>query len=244
MRKRIGIYGASDEALPLLPCSRRTPTSRSARVFDPDPEAARERLRSLERGLARALERAPDLGRRARWPRTPASYAVIDASPDASFAARFPAVSERGVQVVTPLMARLLWGYGGATRDRKAELLQALHEVVESVQPDDRRRRAVRAHARDRARRDRRRGRLADAARRRARASCACASRRASSPSCGRRSACGSARASPDAWRPRAARCACAARPIARASGSCASGSTSSRRSACRWSTRAACSAC
>ncbi len=37
-------------------------------------------------------------------------------------------------QIVTPLTARLLWGYGVAPRDRKAELLQALHEVVESVE--------------------------------------------------------------------------------------------------------------
>jgi signal transduction protein with GAF and PtsI domain len=36
------------------------------------------------------------------------------------------------VQIVTPLVARLLWGYGGSQRDRKAELLQALQEVVES----------------------------------------------------------------------------------------------------------------
>ena len=57
---------------------------------------------------------------------------MVDASPDAGFAARFPEVSERGVQIVTPLVARLLWGYGGSSRDRKAELLQALHEVVES----------------------------------------------------------------------------------------------------------------
>jgi len=58
------------------------------------------------------------------------------------FARFFPDVAERGVQVVTPLVARLLWGYaGGGNEQRKAELLQALHEVVESynltVDPDE-----------------------------------------------------------------------------------------------------------
>ncbi|MEN8161603.1 MAG: GAF domain-containing protein, partial [Myxococcota bacterium] len=37
------------------------------------------------------------------------------------------------VQVVSPLTARRLWGYGASGADRKGELLQALHEIVESV---------------------------------------------------------------------------------------------------------------
>jgi diguanylate cyclase (GGDEF)-like protein len=56
---------------------------------------------------------------------------VIDASPAADFAARHPELAARGVQIVTPLTARLLWGYGAAPADHKADLLQALHEVVE-----------------------------------------------------------------------------------------------------------------
>ena len=58
---------------------------------------------------------------------------MIDAGGRTSFRVRCPAAAERGLQVVTPLTARLLWGYGVAARDRKAELLQALGEVVESV---------------------------------------------------------------------------------------------------------------
>ena len=52
---------------------------------------------------------------------------------EADFASHVPAGPRSAIQAVTPLTARLLWGYGVAPRDRKAELLQALHEVVESV---------------------------------------------------------------------------------------------------------------
>lgn len=131
MRKRIGIYFASEEALQLLPGLEANPDVELAAVFDPDPAAARERLRAFERGAARSLE-AHLTGELSALAGDASLYAVVDASPDAGFAARFPEVSERGVQIVTPLVARLLWGYGGSSRDRKAELLQALHEVVES----------------------------------------------------------------------------------------------------------------
>jgi len=64
-------------------------------------------------------------------PRRSIARAIIDSSGD--FASHVPAGPRSALQVVTPLTARLLWGYGVAPRDRKAELLQALHEVVESV---------------------------------------------------------------------------------------------------------------
>jgi GAF domain-containing protein len=57
----------------------------------------------------------------------------VDAGSLPPFAGAFPDSLRRGAQVVSPLTARLLWGYGVSARDRKAELLQALHEVVESV---------------------------------------------------------------------------------------------------------------
>jgi signal transduction protein with GAF and PtsI domain len=69
----------------------------------------------------------------------PTLYAVIDS--EGGFAQRFPETAERGVQVVTPLVARLLWCYGATSPDRKTELLHALHEVVDSynltVDPDE-----------------------------------------------------------------------------------------------------------
>jgi GAF domain-containing protein len=131
MRKRIGIYFASEEALQLLPGLEANPDVELGAVFDPNPQAMRERMRALEQGLARWLlaHLTQDVAALAG---DSALYAVVDASPDAGFAARFPEVCERGVQVVSPLVARLLWGFGGSQRDRKGELLQALQEVVES----------------------------------------------------------------------------------------------------------------
>jgi GAF domain-containing protein len=63
----------------------------------------------------------------------PGIRAVVDAGAGEPFGTRFPEAEGRGLQVVSPLTARLLWGYGVSSPDRKAELLQALHEIVESV---------------------------------------------------------------------------------------------------------------
>lgn len=131
MRKRVAIHGASDETLRLLPLLAANPEIEVACVFDPDLPGARARLRasapeasSAERLLTddpAALSGAGEL------------YAVIDAGATPDFASRFPEAARTGVQIVAPLTARLLWGYGAAARDRKNELLSALREVVESV---------------------------------------------------------------------------------------------------------------
>jgi GAF domain-containing protein len=130
MRRSIALYGATDEALGLVALIEANPEVEIAGIFDPDTEGARTRLAALGAGLAQRLE--------PRITADPALFerplhAVIDAGALAPFAAAHPAVARRGVQVVSPLTARLLFGYGVAARDRKAELLQALHEVVESV---------------------------------------------------------------------------------------------------------------
>jgi diguanylate cyclase (GGDEF)-like protein len=131
MRKPIGIWGATEEALQLIPLLAANPEVEIAAVFDPDAARVRERLSSLDPALAAVLE--------SKLTDDPAAlaggadlHAVIDAGPEPGFAAAHPESAERGVQIVTPLMARLLWGYGTASKDHKSELLQALHEVVES----------------------------------------------------------------------------------------------------------------
>src|SRR5205814_920851 len=102
-----------------------------AAVVDPDALALHGRLPHLPPGVAALLEQTLT-----NDPQVligdPSLHAVIDASPGRSFASRFPAALERGLQVVSPLTARLLWGLGVPTHDRQADLLQALHEVVES----------------------------------------------------------------------------------------------------------------
>ncbi len=131
MRKRIGLYGLSDEVVQLVPLLVANPEVEIGGVCDPQPGAARERLARLEPALAASLS--------ARLGDDPAQlaadaglYAVIDAGGGAGFASLHPEVGLRGVQVVAPLTARLLWGYGAPAGTRKTELLQTLHEVVES----------------------------------------------------------------------------------------------------------------
>jgi diguanylate cyclase (GGDEF)-like protein len=138
MRRRIGIYGATDEALQLIPPLLANPEVEVAGLYDPDPDALRERLRALPRDVAEGLHGLIQADA-ATLVQDPTLYAVIDS--EGGFANRFPETAERGVQVVTPLVARLLWCYGATSPDRKTELLHALHEVVESynltVDPDE-----------------------------------------------------------------------------------------------------------
>lgn len=130
MRRRLGIWGASEESLRLLRLLSGNPAIEVTRIYDRDAVAALERARSLGTALAHVV--APMLvDDQAAFFAEQDFDAIIDSTGD--FASHVPAGPRTAMQVVTPLTARLLWGYGVAPRDRKAELLQALHEVVESV---------------------------------------------------------------------------------------------------------------
>lgn len=130
MRRRLGIWGASEESLRLLRLLSGNPDVEVGRIYDRDASAALERARDLGSALAHHV--APLLVDDVNAFFAEERYdAIIDATGD--FASHVPAGPRAAIQVVTPLTARLLWGYGVAPRDRKAELLQALHEVVESV---------------------------------------------------------------------------------------------------------------
>jgi diguanylate cyclase (GGDEF)-like protein len=131
MRKRIAIYGSSEETLQLIPLLAANPDVEIAGIWDADPAAFAARLATVAPRAAAGIEswmvRDP-----AAFARDPNLYAVIDASGGQGFAERFPETAERGVQIVSPLTARLLWGYGAPAADRKLEVLAALQEVVES----------------------------------------------------------------------------------------------------------------
>ena len=124
MRKGLAIYGASEEALSLVPALEQNAEVELAGVFSSDPEAARR--------LARRLRLSVPIGDDPALFARPL-HAVIDAGVEGDFAAAFPAAATPDLQVVSPLTARLLWGIGASSPDRKAELLQALHEIIESV---------------------------------------------------------------------------------------------------------------
>ncbi|MGH0032110.1 MAG: GAF domain-containing protein [Myxococcota bacterium] len=133
MRRRIGIHGATDEALALIPLLSANPAVEIVHVQTEDVEAVVSRFPYLEPGVAALLEQVltddPDA-----LVRDTSLHAVIDASPGGRFGEIHPEVAARGVQVVPPLTARLLWGYGTAPTDHKADLLKALHEVVEGYE--------------------------------------------------------------------------------------------------------------
>ena len=130
MVRRLGIWGASDESLRLLRLLSGNPDVEVARIFDTDVASALVRARSLGTALAHHI--APLLvDDQAAFLAEQDFDAIIDSVGD--FPSHVPSGPRAALQVVTPLTARLLWGYGVAPRDRKAELLQALHEVVESV---------------------------------------------------------------------------------------------------------------
>ena len=130
MRRRLGIWGASEESLRLLRLLAGNPDVEVTRIFDADVTGALERTRALGSALAQRV--APLLVDDPNVFLAEQDFdAVIDSSGD--FALQAPGGPRAAIQVVTPLTARLLWAYGVAPRDRKAELLQALHEVVESV---------------------------------------------------------------------------------------------------------------
>ncbi|HIF91961.1 MAG TPA: GAF domain-containing protein [Myxococcales bacterium] len=130
MRRRLGIWGASEESLRLLRLLVGNPDIEINRIYDADVAAALERARAI--GVEVAHRIAPLLVDDVSAFFAEQDFdAIIDSEGD--FASHAPAGPRSALQVVTPLTARLLWGYGVAPRDRKAELLQALHEVVESV---------------------------------------------------------------------------------------------------------------
>ena len=130
MRRQLGIFGLTEESARLLRLLSANADVDCVRIFDPDPESARRQAAKQGAAIAEQVESAlqPDLP---HFLAGDALDAVIDARGDFEEQAQgFPIDA---IQVVTPLTARLLWGYGVAPRDRKAELLQALHEIVESV---------------------------------------------------------------------------------------------------------------
>jgi GAF domain-containing protein len=124
VRKGLAIYGASEEALGLVPVLEDNPEVEVVGVFASDLEAARRMARRMRIGV----EVTDDPALFAR-----VLHAVIDAGVAAPFAEAFPDAAAGDLQVVSPLTARLLWGFGASGADRKGELLQALHEIVESV---------------------------------------------------------------------------------------------------------------
>jgi len=132
MPRRIGIFGASEETLQLMRLLVVNPQLELTGLWDPQPDAARRLAARAAPEIAQLVDRlvSDDLDAFVSGPLD----AVIEGGVSPTFATRFPHAGERGVQILSPLTARLLWAYETATQDRKADLLTALSEVVESVE--------------------------------------------------------------------------------------------------------------
>lgn len=140
MRKRIGIYCATDEARQLIPSLLENLEFEIAAIVDPDAESIRQQLSAIEPGdpfggidaaVARVLNERMTADLDALLV-DPNLHAIVDASSSGDFAANHPTLSERGIQVVTPLTARLLWCFSRSSGNSKSDLLTSLHEIVES----------------------------------------------------------------------------------------------------------------
>ncbi len=123
MRRPIVIYGVSEDSLALVPILEDNPEIEVRAAFDPDLDRARG-LAAHQR-VSLSLTDDPVLF-------ASPVHAVVDAGSLPPFSEAYPEAAAT-TQVVSPLTARLLWGYGVSSGDRKHELLQALHEIVDSV---------------------------------------------------------------------------------------------------------------
>lgn len=133
MRRRVGIYGATDETLRLIGLLVGNPEIDVVRLYDTNVAAALERARPSSPDLVAFLRRVAtdDFD---SFVASDDLHAVVDGSSGEAFSRALPNAAARGIQVVSPLAARMLWAYGPNSRERKTELLQTLSEVVESVE--------------------------------------------------------------------------------------------------------------
>ncbi len=131
MRKRIAIAGHSDEGLGLIPLLEANPDVEICAILSDDREAA---MRALSR-TAPALEEsfADKITIDAQSVlRTPGLVAFIDCDMSGPLREILAIAPERGVQVTTPMIAKLLYAFGPVDGTRKPDLLKALSEILES----------------------------------------------------------------------------------------------------------------
>lgn len=129
MGRRIAVYGATDEALQLLPLLTSHPDLEVSAVFDPDAAVHRRRLALQDPALAAALQRllTDDASALRDDPRLDA---VVDAGIAPAFAGAFAPLIARGVEALSPQQARLRWAAPPPASDAKQALLSALGEIA------------------------------------------------------------------------------------------------------------------
>jgi len=130
-RKRIAIYGVTDESLQILPHLTSNPELEIVGIYTPDTGKAQQMLRQLSTPIEASTVNL--LTNDARLFDAGAKIdAIVDARITPPLGELTPDLVKRGVEIVSPMFARLLWGFRGQGADHKRELLQILEEVIES----------------------------------------------------------------------------------------------------------------
>jgi GAF domain-containing protein len=131
VRKRLAIVGHSEEGLTLIPLLEANPDVEVCGILTDQPLRAMRVLGRAEPALAeRFWDRITDDP--SEILNTAGLTALIDADPAASLRPLLDEAPERGVQVTTPLIAKLLYAFGPVDASRKPDLLQTMGEILES----------------------------------------------------------------------------------------------------------------
>lgn len=129
MRKQLVIVGHSREGLDLVPLLEANPGVEVCRLISDDPDAIHRTLEDIDPTLARRFAERVSSDLEAALA-IPGLTALIDAKAPKAMRRR---ISEaRGVQVTTPVLAKLLFAFGPADAYSKPELLQSLRDILDS----------------------------------------------------------------------------------------------------------------
>ncbi|MBW2281192.1 MAG: GAF domain-containing protein [Deltaproteobacteria bacterium] len=131
MRKRLAIVGHSEEGLAMIPLLEANPDVEVIGILTDEPLVAMRALTAVEPALAERfrdrITSNPD-----QVLRTAGLVALVDADPSEELRAVLEEAPDRGVQVTTPLIAKLLYAFGPVDGSRKSDLLHTLGEILES----------------------------------------------------------------------------------------------------------------
>lgn len=129
--KRIAIYGVTEETISLLPHLLTNPEIEVVGIHTTDVGAAQPQLQKLQAPIentARELLTSDDR----LFESATGLHAIIDSRIKPKLTHKFPFLVSDSVECLSPLVARLLWGFRDPHADHKQDLLKTLQEIVES----------------------------------------------------------------------------------------------------------------
>ena len=134
-KRRVGLHGVGPESMRLLSLLAENPDLEWVRFYDEDLARVRDQLAEfthLEDELRERLatELTDDFE---SFMGDPVLDVVVDDGRLGSLRDRLGPSPPQGLQIVSPLTARLLWAHGVEPRSRQDELLEVLGEIVSSV---------------------------------------------------------------------------------------------------------------